>query len=288
MIVWLASYPRSGNTMFRMMLHQVFGSATYSKYYSPEKFQQRKEVIPGSTGARPLPGAWRSVYQSMAREPDCVYLVKTHDPPEDGQRAIYIVRNGLAAIRSYKHYLYDVNNLEYSLEQVIAGHPRFGSWGCHLDAWNPVKRPNTLLLKYEDLVERPDDQLQLVSDFIGVQRKAKWMNKFDDLHAGNPKMFRQGANASPGRGFSQSQQELLYAFHGDWMARFGYSEPGFATLCELRTLLPKPLQTSPVLTRPHKAGPTAPAKFCRRILERAPFHPSAITRLFSFLGGQFR
>ncbi len=32
MIVWLASYPRSGNTFFRIILNSIFGIKTYSVY----------------------------------------------------------------------------------------------------------------------------------------------------------------------------------------------------------------------------------------------------------------
>ena len=32
MIVWLASYPRSGNTFLRLVLHRLFGVPTYSVY----------------------------------------------------------------------------------------------------------------------------------------------------------------------------------------------------------------------------------------------------------------
>ena len=35
MIVWLASYPRSGNTFLRMVLHFVYGQKTYSLYNDP-------------------------------------------------------------------------------------------------------------------------------------------------------------------------------------------------------------------------------------------------------------
>jgi len=68
------------------------------------------------------------------------------------------------AIRSYQHYLRDVDKRECSVEDVIMGAPMFGSWGGHLDAWNPLERPHTLVLKYEDLVERPDQELQRVAD----------------------------------------------------------------------------------------------------------------------------
>lgn len=35
MIVWLASYPRSGNRFFRILLFHLYGIKTYSVYSDP-------------------------------------------------------------------------------------------------------------------------------------------------------------------------------------------------------------------------------------------------------------
>ena len=173
----------------------------------------------------------------MSRDATRVYIVKTHEPPDDDQPTVYIVRNGLAAVRSYKHFLYDFNRLDYSLEQVILGEPLFGSWGRHLDAWNPLDRANTLVLKYEDLVERADDQLDRIAEFIRTKRKAAWINNFAELHEAHPTLFRQGPSVTPTHGFDDRQLQLFSALHGDWMARFNYSQPTFTTQRELRALL---------------------------------------------------
>lgn len=55
MIVWLASYPRSGNTYLRMLLHQLHGLKTYSVYDDP-----LLELLDGSAeavGHEKLPGS---------------------------------------------------------------------------------------------------------------------------------------------------------------------------------------------------------------------------------------
>src|SRR5688572_23760025 len=114
MIVWLASYPRSGNTMLRMMLNQVFGCDTYTKYFSRPGRNSGKNL----TGVKPLPGPWPECISTMAAD-EKTYFVKTHDRPEDDSRAIYIVRNGFAVVRSYQCYLRDFNNLTHSFEQII-------------------------------------------------------------------------------------------------------------------------------------------------------------------------
>src|SRR6185436_16624241 len=135
--------------------------------------------------------------------------------------------------------LRDFNGLEYSLEQIILGEPQFRSWGWHLDAWNPLERSNTLLLKYEDLVERPEEQIQRVVDFTGFKKQDEWVNEFDKLHASNPKMFRQGHGGDPCADFSEAEQQLFWAMHGDWMLKLGYCAELPAAATTHRTLRQK-------------------------------------------------
>ena len=56
MIVWLASYPRSGNTFLRVVLHNVYGVSTYSVYEDNDPVAQRVGP-PLSNTARNLPNA---------------------------------------------------------------------------------------------------------------------------------------------------------------------------------------------------------------------------------------
>lgn len=207
--------------MFRMMLNKVFGCKTYTKYFSVTQPHNRNEDIRKPTGQTPLPGPWAECYRPFSESSE-THLVKTHDGPNDDAKAIYVVRNGFASIRSYKSYLRDFNSQDYSLEQIILGQPQFRSWGWHLDAWNPLERPNTLLLKYEDLVERPDEEIQRVIEFTGFTKQAEWVNEFDKFHASNPKMFRQGHGGDPQGDFTEAEQQLFWAVHGDWMLELGY------------------------------------------------------------------
>ena len=230
--------------MFRTMLYQVFQRRSYSKYYKPQPGTNAKAAANARTPGTPLPSPWPKCYGPMSRDPDIVHLVKTHDWPEDNAKAIYVVRNGLAAIRSYKHFLRDVEKCDFSLDQVILGEPLYGSWGSHLDAWNPPERPNTLVIRYEDLVERPEQELQKVAEFTGFTKQAEWVNNFDELHAAHPNMYRQGPGIPPEEGFTGEQQQLFWSLHGDWMAKFGYSRPVCTTARALRAVLVERFHTA--------------------------------------------
>src|SRR5262249_38743574 len=63
MIVWLASYPRSGNTLLRQVLHQCFG---LSSFEAPDARSQGMKRQPGGRSAPPT-----EVTSSM---PLCVYF----------------------------------------------------------------------------------------------------------------------------------------------------------------------------------------------------------------------
>ena len=221
MIVWLASYPRSGNTMFRMMMNQVFGCKTLTRYSPVAGAPRGFPTIGNAIGRAPLPSAWSECYQPMSADGE-VHFVKTHEAPEDDAKAIYIVRNGFAAAQSFKHYIRDYNGVEYTIEQIILGETQFHSWGWHLDVWNPVERPNTLLLKYEDLVERPEEEFPKIAAFTGFEKKREWVNQFDKFHEENPTMFRKGHRPNPESEFTETQQQLFWAMHGDWLLKLGY------------------------------------------------------------------
>src|SRR5438270_5605135 len=99
--VWIASYPRSGNTFLRIILERVFSLPSYSVYYS-EGGKHRDASAEALQDAPRLPADWKSrVTDSVTAPP---VMIKTHDLPADSGPAIFIARDGRAAIHSYYHY----------------------------------------------------------------------------------------------------------------------------------------------------------------------------------------
>ena len=94
MIVWLASYPRSGNTFLRIVLHRLYGVPTYSVYDDDDPVAQR--VGPDLVGWRPKPGDRTEMIAAPG-----VHFVKTHKRRKgDGSPAVYLVRDGRDALVS--------------------------------------------------------------------------------------------------------------------------------------------------------------------------------------------
>jgi hypothetical protein len=225
MIIWLASYPRSGNTLLRLMLKRVWGCHSYSVYDDRADIGADDEVSE-AVGHQFLPAPWPVAYEQMKASAE-TFFVKTHDIPIDAGKAIYVVRDGRMASRSFSHYLNDFARTHdeqlFSLAEVIMGMTPFGSWSNHLDGWNPPERPDTLLLKFEDLVNQPQAQIQRIGEFLQLPPLEDWQNQFVELNQRNPKFFRAGSANSPSAQMEPADHELFWLVHGTWMRRLGYA-----------------------------------------------------------------
>jgi hypothetical protein len=154
-IVWLASYPRSGNTFLRTILWHCFGLRSASVYPKDLGGNRALEDYVGHIEHGP------QIREQLGE--NGIPLIKTHELPKDANPAIYVVRDGRAACVS----LWRFGGEAIPLEAVIAGQHRFGTWADHLSAWNPKHRANTLFLRYEDLRDNLPISLQSIGHFLG-------------------------------------------------------------------------------------------------------------------------
>lgn len=152
--VWLASYPRSGNTFLRIVLHHAFGLKSASVYPNDLGGKKALEEFAGHVEHGP---------DLQARLKQCgLPLIKTHELPNDQRPAIYIVRDGRAACVS----LWEFFERKVPIETIIAGQHRFGTWADHVKAWTPWDRPDTLFLQYENLRDDLPGTLDTLSHFL--------------------------------------------------------------------------------------------------------------------------
>jgi hypothetical protein len=216
--VWLASYPRSGNTYLRAILWTCFGLRSGSVYADDLLGDL---VVSQHVGH--FEGAAHGVFSADFLQ---LPLVKTHEWPVDNRKAIYLLRNGRDCCRSLWEFL-RASGYDVDLDAIIAGRHHFGSWSSHVLAWDPVARPNTLFLRFEELTEDFDRTLARLARFVEMR----------PLHAVPPKLISPcGAGPhwlSPrttrGQAMTAAQEALFERLHGDVMARVGYpvipSEP---------------------------------------------------------------
>ena len=222
MIVWLSSFPRSGNTLVRLMLKAVWDIQTCSMYDDRDDIGANPEVAQ-RVGHQFLGADFDNAYQSM-RDSTELFCVKSHDVPIDEGKSIYIVRDGRSASYSYWHYqrAYGQLQREATLADTLIGFTPFGSWSDHLDAWDPLKRSNTLFLRYEQLLAEPEEQIERIADFLEIRPLRPWKNDFDALHRLEPRFFREGSNALPPK-FDDAEESLFWLMHSSWMTRLGYA-----------------------------------------------------------------
>ncbi|MDQ0315153.1 hypothetical protein J2S73_001610 [Amorphus orientalis] len=198
-------------------MNRKFGLNSYSLY------DEQSELLESAIG---FAGGYKDKVDSpafleMARASEKIYLIKTHGPPLADDPAIYIVRDGRAAVASYAHYLSKVEGYPVDIPQVIAGDVGFGSWSGHFYTWDPVNRPNTVLTTYETMLEDVDLWASQVEGLLGASANQADIPAFDELKERFPFFYRVGGN-EPGIAEIQPYLDEFDRLHGDLMKELGY------------------------------------------------------------------
>ncbi len=222
MIVWLASYPRSGNTFFRVILNSIFGIKTYSIYDDRGDIgadEKTSEVV----GHEFLP---QDFDIQKARDEEKVYYIKTHELIDkrvgENDKVIYLIRDGRESTLSFTKYQNTFAKQNKKIIDTIYGNTFIGSWGEHVSSWNPKNRENTLLIKFEELTKDPVRFIEILSDFLKVKTTGNKIPSFDDLKKINPKFFRSGKTNS-WEGIYTEEEHLSFWFkHYKQMDEYGY------------------------------------------------------------------
>ncbi len=198
-IIWLASYPKSGNTWLRAFLHNLLRNP-------PEGYDinQLTDFTIGDSSVNwyaPLigraPGDWtveevakvrRQAHEAMTRAyPDNVF-VKTHNALvadshapmitlEFTAGAIYVVRNPLDVAISYSHHLgKTIDQTIAILNSLKSGNPntmknvyqRLRTWSEHVTSWTARPHPGLHVIRYEDMLTQPERAFGGVAAFLGL------------------------------------------------------------------------------------------------------------------------
>ncbi|MBX9655196.1 sulfotransferase domain-containing protein [bacterium] len=233
MIVWLASYPRSGNTFIRLLLHHFFDVATHDLYMPniamPDP-EERGNIV-NLVGYRP--------YSSIAEldEKRNAAFVKTHELPDDDRPAIYVIRDGRDSITSYAHFILTVEEkcskddydlrFDKTIRKLVTDDERFGGWGKHVCTWTGRPAPTTVV-HYSQLQKRPIEVLQRALSHlcldITVKKKRSRGNfvRFQDLHRLSPELFRKGKSGSFVDEMPNDVEEMFWERYGEVTGKFGY------------------------------------------------------------------
>jgi aryl sulfotransferase len=202
-IVWLASYPKSGNTwtraFFASLLHEHDGAVDINRLRtgmiasSRERFDEATGIEASDLTHAEIEELRPAVYRYLAEEARATMLVKVHDaytdtpvgeplfPAEVSHGVIYILRNPLDVAVSFAAHL------RITIDQMIVrmGQPDFAfaarsnhlhhqlrqwllSWSTHVVSWVDQQAIPVHILRYEDLHTDPQTHFAAAARFAGI------------------------------------------------------------------------------------------------------------------------
>ncbi|VTR93948.1 Sulfotransferase family protein OS=Desulfovibrio vulgaris subsp. vulgaris (strain DP4) GN=Dvul_3034 PE=4 SV=1: Sulfotransfer_1 [Gemmata massiliana] len=226
MLVWLASYPRSGNTLLRQVLKSCFDLNSCAGL-EPSLAAERAgpDAFSAFYGAYFFAGDPEQFYL-RARDGTDLVLVKTHQWPRDDEKAIYVVRDGRLALKSFAAYQDTYHPGSSTPHALLIGDHVYGDWTSHYRAWSQ-RRGETLVLRFEELVEADTTLLTRIAEFLGVTGPIRpWVNPQSELRARAPEFFGPGNRTwRPDEFWTPALLRAFHTLHGPLLVDLGYATP---------------------------------------------------------------
>ena len=212
MIIWLAGWPHNGSTLCRQIIKDCLDITSVSKYNEPGL----EQFFPGAQDfLKDWDGDHLRKLQYYRETPE-TYIVKTHEQPIDNAQAIFVVRDGRDAVSALSHFW------RIPIKDAIVGQGcLFGSWSGYYWGWNPKVRPNTLLVKFEDMVTRPTDVAVMIGEFLGIEKKHNYVDHFEQDKKKYPQLFHDSSDVWQKR-MSESDLDLFWKCHRSVMEEAQY------------------------------------------------------------------
>ena len=210
MIIWIASYPKSGNTLIRSLLYSLLvspdGGLDLSKLsfipnYNQFRFFENLINEEDRFNVKTISDNWQKSQETIITKGK-IKLLKTHNSncivnqnhfasENTTAGVIYIVRDPrdvlLSSARHFsldqnlmKKYMFDKNaklmprtNLKHEIVTIL------GSWSDNYKSW--VNSKNCLLIKYEDIINNKKkvilDLIKYLSNFLKLEISQNKINK---------------------------------------------------------------------------------------------------------------
>ena len=203
MIIWLASYPKSGNTWIRSFLctylfldidkeNFSFDVLRHIPSFPSKKLFNAHGLDPKNI--QEVAETWIKVQRKINLNKKINFL-KTHNASGNYNKhyftdknntlgAIYIVRDPRDVLVSYSRYI--KKNIRETLKLIssdnhigfledhegVEGEIR-GSWSQHYNSWKNFNIKETIIIKYEDLIEDPFGNFLKVINYLNKLFKLK-------------------------------------------------------------------------------------------------------------------
>ena len=232
MIIWIASYPKSGNTYLRSFLASYYysnnGKFDFDQLLKIHQFPNIKFSKIKPTSKEEASRYW-IFNQKNYFDKTGLNFVKTHNCllPFQGNEfttnnetlgAIYIVRDPRNVITSITHH-YSINYekaldymldddcslLEKSFDQDFSNFTYLNSWSNHYKSWKNNKNFEILFIKYEDIEKNKEDTFKKIILFIEkITKKNSKLNEMKFLNSIKSTNFSNLKNKELNEGFEES------------------------------------------------------------------------------------
>ena len=199
MILWLASYPKSGNTLLRSLLSSYF----YTKdgifdfellkniQYFPSHTFYRDSTIDTNNDYDVIKN-YINVQKKFIQDKKRITFLKTHSSffkannhrftnLQNSLGAVYVVRDPRKVVVSYaNHFRMDIDQATNALLNDVGIYERntrlktfCGKWNFNYSSWKKFNEQKLFLIKYEDLIKDKENILKEILLFLNklIQNK---------------------------------------------------------------------------------------------------------------------
>jgi len=193
MIIWLASYPKSGNTLLRSILSAYFyseeGDFKFNNLYKISQFPAVDHFLRLGVNINDESEVFKNFInaQNLINEEGKAKFFKTHSrlcemygsnftDLKNTLGVIYIVRDPRNVVTSFAHHynltvdqateaLFDEKRFMIKTEKLCS--VSLGSWDSNYKSWKELKKQNKyLLVKYEDLIGKKKSTMLKIFKFL--------------------------------------------------------------------------------------------------------------------------
>ena len=275
-ILWLASYPKSGNTWIRAFLANLVANRatpvplselpSYGRIEADPELYSRVAGKPSTELDFDALCALRpQVAAAIVAEAPRTVFVKTHSmagmhegtaliTPQGTAGAIYVVRNPLdVAISMSHHFAIDLDAaIEYLGDERAATENSnlfvtefLGSWSQHVKSWTDAESDRVIIVRYEDLIEKPAKAFGRVAKLVGVDNDRARITRaiahasfaslsnmekrdgFVEVPIKGKRFFRAGRINQWREALTREQVERVIGRHREQMQHFKYVPAGY-------------------------------------------------------------
>lgn len=249
-IIWLASYPKSGNTWFRVFLTNLMQSTDNPANINDlaeTSISSSRKIFDDYTGLSSsdltfdeIDKLRPDVYRMQSKESDELIFKKVHDkyykvddhqalfPSEVSKGVIYLIRNPLDVLVSFAYHsarpvdkmIKTMNNPAYAFcdkNTKLANQLRqiLGSWSDHVSSWTEQKEIPVHVMRYEDMMTDTLKTFTRAVSFIGLPS-----SETEIINALNKSDFKVLSEQEKQAGFKEKMIKSEAFFRkgviGDW------------------------------------------------------------------------